>query len=492
MTPEYCDVVIVGAGISGISAAYHLQKKCPDKRYVILEGRNAIGGTWDLFRYPGIRSDSDMYTFGYRFKPWRNARAIADGPSILEYLHETIRENHIDQQIRLGHRVTRANWSSTDASWNLEVQRQATGEVVRLRCNLLLMCSGYYSYQAGYTPEFKGRETFQGTVVHPQHWPADLDYRDKRVIVIGSGATAMTLVPAIATDVKHVVMLQRSPTYVVSLPARDRVAQLLRLFLPETIAHALVRWKNIFLQQFFYHRMRKYPEVARKKLIDRIRLELGPDYDVERHFTPKYNPWDQRLCVVPDGDLFQALKSGKASIVTDQIDCFTPTGVQLKSGTTLEADIIITATGLNLIRLGNVTFSIDGEPVDFPNTFTYKGVMFSNVPNLIYTFGYINASWTLRADLTSEFACRLIQHMDKLGVRQCTPRLREEDLGMSPRPFIEHFTPGYIQRSIHLMPKQGDREPWLNPQTYPDDKKRLRWGRIDDGVLQFSHPEKAE
>lgn len=483
----YYDVVIVGAGLSGIGAAYHLQDKCPSKSYIILEGRDAMGGTWDLFRYPGVRSDSDMYTLGYNFKPWRGKKTIAGGLSILEYIQETATENSIDRQIRYGHLVKRATWSSTDATWTVEAERKETGEMVRLHCNFLLMCAGYYSYKSGYTPQFKGSECFAGDIIHPQHWPEDLDYVGKQIVVIGSGATAMTLVPAIAGDAAHVVMLQRSPTYVASYPDEDKLAHTLRRFLPEWIAYAIIRRKYIIYQQLIYRLIRARPEKAKDKLVGLVRKALGPDYDVETHFVPRYSPWDQRLCIVPNGDLFEAIKSGQASVVTDHIDTFTEKGIRLKSGQELEADIIITATGLNLVALGGAEFVVDGQPVDFSKTYTYKGLMFSDVPNLTSTFGYINASWTLRADLNAEYVCRLINHMDKLGVRQCTPRRRAEDLTMPTRSFIHGFSSGYIQRAITLFPKQGDHEPWVNPQIYSRDQKILRRAPIEDGVLVFDN-----
>ncbi len=490
MTSEHVDVVVVGAGISGIGAAYHLQTMCPDRTYVVLEGRDQIGGTWDLFRYPGVRSDSDMHTLGYRFKPWKADQAIADGPAILEYLQETVRENGIDRHIRFGQRVTAASWSSDDARWTLTVATGETGATTatttELTCNFLFMCSGYYSYREGHLPAFPGRDDFRGTIVHPQEWPEDLEYAGKRVVVIGSGATAMTLVPAMARTAAHVTMVQRSPTYVVSRPDTDAVANTLRKVLPDGAAYALTRWKNVTLQQYIYRQSRTKPEQMKARLIDMVRKELGPDYDVETHFTPRYNPWDQRLCLVPDGDLFRAIRHGKASIVTDHIDTFTPTGLRLQSGTEIEADIIVTATGLDLVTLGEVEFSVDGEPVDFADTWTYKGCAYSDVPNLVSSFGYINASWTLRADLTCEYVCRLLNHMSATGTSIATPRLRPSDQDMSPRPWIEGFSAGYLQRVLPLLPKQGDREPWLNPQSYRRDKKLFRKAPIDDGVMRFT------
>jgi cation diffusion facilitator CzcD-associated flavoprotein CzcO len=447
-----------------------------------------MGGTWDLFRYPGVRSDSDMHTLGYRFKPWRAAKAIADGPAILEYVKETAAEYGVDRHIRYQHLATRASWSSDDATWTLEALRRDNGETVRFTCNFLFMCAGYYSYRHGYTPELEGIESFKGKLVHPQQWPEDLDYRGKKVVVIGSGATAMTLVPAMAKDVDHIVMLQRSPTYVVSRPDKDIIANTLRKVLPEHWAYAITRWKNVGLQQLLYRRTRTHPEKVKKKLLDMVRKELGPDYDVEKHFTPHYNPWDQRLCLVPNSDLFEAIRCGKASVVTDQIERIDETGIALQSGQHLDADIIVTATGLNLVVLGEMQFSVDGRPVDFADTWTYKGMMYSGVPNLVSTFGYINASWTLRADLTSEYVCRLLNHMDETGTRQATPRLRDSDQHMPARPWIDQFSSGYMQRMMHRFPKQGDHAPWINPQNYTRDKKMIRFAPLEDGALIFSNP----
>jgi cation diffusion facilitator CzcD-associated flavoprotein CzcO len=490
MTPEYVDVVIVGAGLSGVGAAYHLQDQCPDKTYLILEGRDSIGGTWDLFRYPGIRSDSDMFTLGYNFKPWLEAKAIADGPSILRYVKDTAAENGIEQHIRYRHLVRKASWSSDDAIWTIDAHDEATDKTVVVRCNFMLMCSGYYSYEKGYTPDFKGLDRFEGRIIHPQAWPEDLEYRDKSVLVIGSGATAVTLIPELAKDAGHVTMLQRSPTYMVSLPDTDVIANFLRKILPAKLAYAITRWKNIRWQQTVYRRTRTKPDKVKAFLLKRVRKELGSDYDIETHFTPRYNPWDQRLCLVPNSDFFNAIKAGKSSIVTDQLDTFTENGVLLQSGEELEADLIITATGLDLVLLGGVALVVDGRPIEFSQTFSYKAMMFSDVPNLVSTFGYINASWTLRADLTAEYACRLINHMDSIGSRQCTPRLRDEDRDMVVQPWIKEFSSGYMQRFMHKFPKQGDRAPWINTQNYGLDKKMIRGDSLDDGVLTFSSPTK--
>jgi cation diffusion facilitator CzcD-associated flavoprotein CzcO len=492
MALEHVDVVIVGAGLSGVGAGVHLHENCSSKSYLILEGRPSMGGTWDLFRYPGIRSDSDMHTLGYRFKPWRAAKAIADGPSILEYVKQTAAEYGVDTHIRYNHLVKKASWSSEDAVWTVEAERKDTGETVRFTCNFLFMNSGYYSYREGYTPEFKNIERFKGKIVHPQKWPTDLDYKGKNVVVIGSGATAMTLVPSMAKDVAHITMLQRSPTYVVSRPDKDAIANALRSFLPESWAYALTRWKNVTLQQFMYRQTRTNPAKVKKTLVDMVKKELGPDYDVDTHFTPKYNPWDQRLCLVPNSDLFEVIRAGKASVVTDQIDAFTETGIKLKSGKNLEADIIVTATGLNLVVLGEMQFTVDGVPVDFSKTWSYKGMMYSGVPNLVSTFGYINASWTLRADLTSEYVCRLINHMDEKGARQVTPRLRDIDRNMPARPWIDDFSSGYMQRVMDRFPKQGDHEPWINPQNYTRDKQMIRHGALEDGALIFDNPASAK
>ena len=481
---EHFDVVVVGAGISGIGAGYFLKRDCPDRSFVILEGRDDIGGTWDLFRYPGIRSDSDMHTLGYSFKPWLAEKTIADAGSIMEYLRETVDEFGLADHIRFRHEATHAAWNSADARWTVTARRD--GEPVQYTCNFLYMCSGYYSYKTGHVVEFPGQERFEGTIIHPQEWPEDLDYSGKRVVIIGSGATAVTLVPSMAKDAAHVTMLQRSPSYVVSALASDPINRWLRKFLPEKWAYNLTRMKNITLQGWMYRRTRTHPQQVKNRLLKMVRKELGPDFDVDTHFTPSYNPWDQRLCLVPDGDLFEALRSKKASVVTDTIDTFTETGIMLDSGDKVEADIIITATGIKLVTVGEMDIEVDGMPVDFAKTWTYKGFGYSGVPNMATSFGYINASWTLRADLTCEYVCRLLNHMRTTGTDQCTPVLRPSDQNMPERPWIDDFSSGYMTRAMPLFPRQGDREPWLNTQSYARDKKLFRHGPIDDGAMQFT------
>ncbi|MFK7915881.1 MAG: flavin-containing monooxygenase [Pseudomonadales bacterium] len=481
----HVDVVIVGAGISGISAAYHLKEQCPGKSFAILEGRKAIGGTWDLFRYPGIRSDSDMHTLGFRFKPWREAKAIADGPSIRKYVNDTADEHGIREHIHFEHAVKTASWSSDDAQWTIGAHRGDTESAASFTCNFLFMCGGYYSYDKGHTPEFKGMDQYQGNIIHPQHWPEGQDLKGKKVVVIGSGATAVTLVPAMAEQGAEVTMVQRSPTYVVSRPEQDKVANFLRKILPEKWAYGLTRFKNTQMQAYMYNKTRTEPEKVKAQLLDMVRAELGPDFDVEKHFTPTYNPWDQRLCLVPNADLFKVLRDGRASVETEAIEGFTEKGLLLGNGKELEADIVVTATGLNLTVLSGVQFEVDNAAVNFPDTFAYKGMMFSDVPNLVQTFGYINASWTLRADLTSEYVCRLLNHMDEQQVQQVTARLRPEDAGMKVLPWINDFTAGYMQRVMHLFPKQGDRGPWRNTQDFAADKKMIRSAPLEDGALIF-------
>jgi monooxygenase len=480
---EHFDVVIVGAGISGIGAGCHLGMRCPGKSYVILEGRDDVGGTWDLFRYPGIRSDSDMYTLGYSFKPWTQPKAIADGPAILAYLKQTARDHGVDAKIRFKHRVTHASWSTKDARWTVEVERGPERELVRFTCSFLFMCSGYYNYAEGYTPQFAGSERFAGRIVHPQKWSKDIDYRGRRVVVIGSGATAVTIVPEMAKEAAHVTMLQRSPTYVISRPEEDSIANGLRKFLPARAAYHITRCKNVLLGMLFFQLCRRRPESIKKLIMSGVRKALGPDYDVATHFTPRYNPWDQRLCLVPNGDLFEAIKAERVSVVTDQIETFTETGIKLRSGRHLDADVVVTATGLKLQLLGGARLTVDGRSVELAKTLNYKGMMFSDVPNLASSFGYTNASWTLKCDLTCEYVCRLLTYMDKNGYRQCTPR--NADDSVEPEPWID-FSSGYIQRSLHELPRQGSKIPWKLHQNYALDIVMLRYGAIADGVMEFS------
>ncbi|HUJ85302.1 MAG TPA: NAD(P)/FAD-dependent oxidoreductase [Burkholderiales bacterium] len=482
MTIEHFDVLIVGAGLSGIGAGYHLQTRCRGRTYAILEGRDAIGGTWDLFRYPGIRSDSDMYTLGYSFRPWEQANAIADGASILRYVRDTAREHGIERRIRFGHHVKRASWSSEHARWTVAAERGSAKDPVQFSCNFLFACGGYYKYAQGYTPDFPGAQRFAGRIVHPQQWTDDVDYAGKRVVVIGSGATAVTLVPQLAQQAAHVTMLQRSPTWVVARPARDEGAIKLRKWLPPMLAYGITRWKRVLLQQYFFNLCRRNPARARRLILGGVRAYLGPEYDVERHFTPRYNPWEQRLCLVPDADLFRAIRSKKASVVTDRIETFTENGIKLASGAELEADLIVTATGLDLEVLSGIELTVDGERVDPARTYNYKGLMYSGVPNLASSFGYTNASWTLKCDLTCEYVCRLLNHMQKHGYLQCTPR--NADAELAGEPWVD-FSSGYIQRSLHLFPKQGSKPPWRLHQNYARDIMTLRFGRIDDGVMEF-------
>jgi len=485
MTEQF-DVIIVGAGLSGIGAAHHLQKNCPDRSFAILEARGAIGGTWDLFRYPGIRSDSDMHTLGYDFRPWTKAKAIADGASIREYIEDTARESGVDRHIRFDHRVKSAAWSTEDAAWTLEIERG--GERRQLRCNFLYMCSGYYDYAKGHSPAFAGTERFGGRIVHPQFWPNDLDYSGKKVVVIGSGATAVTLVPEMAKQAAHVTMLQRSPTYVVSRPAEDRLANRIRALLPAKAAYGVTRWKNVLFGMLFFNLARKRPERTKQRLLGMVREHLGADYDVATHFTPRYNPWDQRLCLVPDADLFDTIKRGGASVVTDKIETFTEQGIKLSSGREIEADVVVTATGLELALMGGATFSIDGAPVRLADSLQYKGMMFSDVPNLAFTFGYTNASWTLKADLVARYVCRVLNAMRRKGVRQATPRIGSDPI--APQPFAD-FSSGYIQRALEHLPQQGDRRPWRLNQNYALDVMALRFGSVTDS-MEFGNPVPAK
>jgi len=483
MVPEHFDVLVIGAGISGIGAAVHLQARCPGRTFAILEGRERLGGTWDLFRYPGIRSDSDMYTLGYSFRPWTSPQAIAGGPAILAYLEETAREHGVEPRIRFGHRVTRASWSSGSARWTVEVERGAACEPVRLTCSFLFVCAGYYDYERGHAPELPGAERFRGRIVHPQFWTDDVAWAGRRVVVIGSGATAVTLVPALARTASHVTMLQRSPTWIVSLPEEDRLANALRRVLPAKLAYALTRWKNVLLGLFLYQLCQRRPALAKRMILRGVRRALGPGFDVERHFTPSYDPWDQRLCLVPDGDLFEAIRGGRVSVVTDRIERITETGIRLRSGEELPADLIVSATGLEMKFLGGLEVAVDGARVELPKTTAYKGMMLSGVPNLAMAVGYTNASWTLKCDLTCEYVCRLLNHMEARGFDACRPEL--DDPSVRPEPLIG-LRSGYVERARRLFPMQGSKRPWRLYQNYLLDRLVLRHGRVDDGALRFS------
>ena len=475
------DVLIIGAGLSGIGAARHLQANCPSKSWAIVEAREAIGGTWDLFRYPGVRSDSDMYTLGYNFMPWKERKAIADGPDILRYIQRASLEGQVDQKLRLGQRVVKANWLSGQALWQVVLHRSSDAAESTIQARFLYFCSGYYSYSQAHQPDFAGQGDFAGQIVHPQFWPEGLDYSGKKVVVIGSGATAVTLVPEMAKTAAHVVMLQRSPTYVVSRPSVDTIAQVLAKVLPSRWAYALTRWKNLLLGMYFYNIAQRKPAAVKKYLLSLVRKEMGPSYDTDQHFSPSYGPWDQRVCVVPDSDLFRAVKGGRASIVTDTIESFSQTAVVLTSGKELPADIIVTATGLKLSALGEVALSKDGIAFAPSDAIAYKGLMLSDLPNAALTFGYINASWTLRADLTAQYICRLLNHMDQHGQRVVVPKA---DPSVLAKPFMG-LSSGYVQRGQAHVPKQGDRPPWQAKQNYFSDLRALKWSRIDDGVLRF-------
>ena len=496
---EHLDVLIVGAGLSGIGAAYHLQDRCPDKRYALLEARADLGGTWDLFRYPGVRSDSDMHTLGYSFRPWNGPRAIADGPAILKYLRDTAQAYGID--LTLGQEARRLEagvpgaggegpvaWSSVEARWTVEVERSDTGETLQMTCGFLLGCTGYYRYDHGHTPAFPGTERFRGRIVHPQRWPEDLEYAGKRVVIIGSGATAVTLVPAMASTAAHVTMLQRSPSYITSLPSVDPVAQTLHRVLPDKAVSSIVRWKNVLVQLGIFQLSRRRPELVKRLLRKMLERQLPAGYDIDRHFTPRYDPWDQRLCLVPDGDLFKALRKGSASVVTDHIDTFTETGIRLQSGEELAADIIVTATGLSLLMLGGIRLTVDGAAVPVPERKTYKGMMLEGVPNFAFAIGYTNASWTLKADLTGEYLCRLLRHMDAHGHQKCVPI--NDDPAVIERPLLD-FSAGYIQRSIDQLPRQGSKAPWRLWMNYPADVLALRFGPVTDQAMKFSSPGRA-
>ena len=478
---EAADVLIIGAGLSGIGGACQLRSKCPDQSFVILEAREASGGTWDLFKYPGIRSDSDMYTMSYGFKPWRDATAIADGDKILSYIREAAAEYDVERHIRYQHRAIAAQWSSSEKRWRVTAERGDTGEQIIISCRFIFSCSGYYDYESGYVPEFAGVEDFQGQVFHAQHWPETLDYTGKRVVVIGSGATAVTLVPTMSHQTSRLVMLQRSPTYIANVPQEDPTAQALRKFLPATWVFRLTRWKKVLFQIYLYRLSRRRPKDLRRFLLGQVRQELGPDYDVAKHFTPRYDPWDQRLCAVPNGDMFAAIREGRAEVVTDHIAHFTATGIQLQSGAHLEADIVVMATGLNLKFAGGVEYRIDGRPIDFTEHYIYRGMMFSDLPNMAFTVGYTNSSWTLKVDLTANYVCRLLNHMNKRGYASVVPRLKGT---VEQEPFLD-FDAGYVLRSRNKFPKQGNRLPWKNYQNYIRDFISLRLGKLRDKELEF-------
>ena len=474
------DIIVVGAGISGIAAGYNLQKSCPNKSFAILEGRSSLGGTWDLFKYPGVRSDSDMHTLGFRFKPWIHKKSIADGPSILEYLNETVDEYNLREKISFNQKVISSNWSSDKSVWELKVL--SNGDEISMTCNFLFLCGGYYSYDKPFMPKFPNQEEFQGKLIHPQFWDESLDYTNKKVIVIGSGATAITLVPAIAKKAEHVTMLQRSPSYVISGPGEDSWSHSLNKILPIRLSYFLIRWKNILRTSLGFYLSRKYPNWIKKRIIDLVRDELGQDYDVEKHFTPRYNPWDQRMCLVPDSDLFASIRDEKASVVTDVIKSFNKDGILVESGEQINADIIISATGIEINMLNDINVSVDDEKV-VPNAkLAYKGMMLSGVPNLAFTFGYVNASWTLRADLTCEYVCRLLNLMDKQKVSVCLP---EEDSNAVVDDEYIDFTSGYVQRALDIMPKQGIKAPWRNYQNYLKDIFLVRLFSIKDSTLKL-------
>ncbi|EKF21273.1 FAD-containing monooxygenase EthA [Mycolicibacterium hassiacum DSM 44199] len=479
---EHLDVVIVGAGISGISAAWHLQDRCPGRSYAILERRDNLGGTWDLFKYPGIRSDSDMFTLGFRFKPWTSEKAIADGPSILAYLKETAAEFGIDKHIRYRHRVVAADWSDADNRWTVRVEHD--GEEFEITASFVFAASGYYNYDEGYTPQFVGRDDFEGIIVHPQHWPEDLDYEGKKIVVIGSGATAVTLIPALAeSGAGHVTMLQRSPTYIGALPDVDPFAVRTKKALPDKPAYVLNRWKSILFQMAQYQLSRRFPNFMRKQLMTMARRRLPEGFEVEKHFNPRYNPWDERLCLAPNGDFFRAIRQGKADVVTDTIERFTKTGIKITSGEELSADIIITATGLNLQLFGGAKISRNGEEIKLSDTMAYKGMMLSNMPNMVFTVGYTNASWTLKADLVSEFFCRVLNHMAAKGYDTFEPEHPGDKV--EQRPLLD-FTPGYVRRALDYLPKAGARTPWRLKQNYLFDLRLIRHGKVDDEGLKFS------
>lgn len=486
MSTTHIDVLIIGAGLSGIDAACHLARECPEKDFLILEGRSEMGGTWDLFRYPGIRSDSDMSTFSYGFRPWTKSKMLAEGKEIKQYIEDTAAEYGVEEKVLYGHKALSADWCSKQGLWTIKAEGE--GKAKTFTCKFLWSCTGYYNYHAGYTPEFEGRKAFKGTVVHPQHWPVDLDYTDKHVVVIGSGATAVTLIPSMAEQTAHITMLQRSPGYVVSIPRTDPVSKHLKDKLPDNWVFSLARKSNIAMQMLVYNLSRKKPDYVRKKLLTLVEQQVGKDVDMT-HFTPSYQPWDQRLCAVPGGDLFKALRNGKASVVTDHIDRFVKDGILLKSGEHLKADIIVTATGLDLLMLGGMQLSVNGTPHQISDSVTYKGLMLSDVPNFAMTVGYTNASWTLKADLVSDYVCRLLKHMDKKDYRECVVRVPEKGLDVEP---LMDMQSGYIQRAADRFPRQGLRTPWRLKQNYVLDTLMFKRSRIEDGIIQFDSSQGCE
>jgi monooxygenase len=479
---DHVDLLIVGAGLSGIGAGHQFHANFPRKTYAILEAREDIGGTWSLFNYPGVRADSDMHTLGYRFRPWTEGKAMVDGSAILDYVRDTARDGGVEANIRCGQRVLRASWSTAAARWTVEAEQVASGELTTLTCSFLFMCSGYYRYDEGYLPDFKGLERFGGPIVHPQHWPADLDYAGKRVVVIGSGATAVTLLPAMAQTAEHVTMLQRSPTYIVALPGTDRMAEWLGAKLPAKLAYSIIRWKNVARIMLSYQLSQRAPTFMKSVIRKAAAKQLPPDFDVDTHLSPTYNPWDQRMCVVPDGDLFRVIREGRASIVTDHIETFTETGLLLASGATLEADVIVTATGLNMLAFGGVELSVDGNIVELPKTMTYKAIMLSDVPNFAFAIGYTNASWTLKVDLTYSYLWRLFRHLDAHGQTWCAPRRRDDTV--KEGPFMD-FSPGYVLRSIDSFPRGGSKAPWRLKQNYLFDLTMLSRSPVADGTMEF-------
>lgn len=481
---SHYDVLVIGAGISGIGAGRYLQKNCPNKKFAIIESRDSIGGTWDLFKYPGIRSDSDMFTLGYAFKPWSSDKAIADGPSIMNYLKETVKENDLEKKIIFNSKILTANWDSSSQIWNVLIKNNQDHSEISLSCNFLFMCTGYYNYEKGYTPDFKGLNEFQGKIVHPQHWPENLDYEGKNIVVIGSGATAATIVPELSKRANEVTMLQRSPTFFVSYPDIDLFANRLRKLLPLKLAYSIIRLRNVFFQQLLYRFCRKYPKLSKKILLKKVSKALSQE-DVKKNFTPNYNPWEQRMCLIPNGDLFDSIKNNGVSVVTDEIDSFTSKGLITKSSKNIDADIVVTATGLNLQQFGGAQILVDNQIINPSDTMTYKSMMFTGIPNFANTFGYINASWTLKADLTCEYVCRLINYMEKNDLQSCVPK-KPFDVEEQKDWLASEFSSGYIQRAVHLFPKTGNKSPWTNNQNYFKDFYEIKFGKVNDGSFIFN------